>query len=120
MNENEMKELRESRALGALAGMTTVGVTVGAFFMREILEITQKIPLWELNFIGGALAVGMVMAAMGGGGLFGRWIGQWVIYPIRTGDDRTATRTMMFLVIVGLVLVTLIYGVISGIQILIQ
>ena len=93
--------LRECRALGKLAGMTTAGVAVGVYFMGEIFKVTAQTNLWELNIVAGFLVLGIFAFGVGGGGLIGRLVGQHIIYPIRTGNDASATRMMVWLMIGG-------------------
>ena len=116
MNESEIDRLRECRALGTLAGMTSAGVAFGAYFMGEIFDVTQQIPLFEIGIFGGALVIGMFLTFLGAGGLLGRWVGEKIIFPVRVGDDRTATRTMVILVGAGILLVIALSGILVLLQ----
>ena len=102
MDDTNRDRLRECRALGTLAGMTSGGVAFGAYFMGQIFEVTQSTPLMEVNILGGTLILAILAAALGGSGLFGRWVGQHIIYPVRVGDDGAATKMLVCLVVAGI------------------
>ena len=101
MGTSDGDRLSECRALGSLAGMTSAGVAFGAYFMGEIFKVTSQIKLFELNVVGGLLVLGIFAFGLGAGGFIGRWVGERVIYPIRTGNNGTATKTMSWLMIGG-------------------
>lgn len=102
MSTPDVDRLCEYRALGALAGITSAGVAFGAYFMGEIFKVTQQTGLFGINIVGGFLVLGIFASSIGAGGLVGRLIGEHIIYPIRTGNDTTAKKRMVGLIVVGL------------------
>ena len=108
--------LRECRAHGTLAGMASGGVAFGAYFMAQIFDITRQHDLFSLDIVGGFLVVSIFATAFGGGGLFGRWMGEKVIYPVRVGNDRSATKVMWGLAVAGILVPALVFGIIAFIQ----
>lgn len=102
MDDTNRDRLRECRALGTTAGMASGGVAFAAYFMGQIFEVTQSTPIMEVNLLGGALVLSILAAALGGSGLFGRWVGQHIIYSVRVGNDSAATVWLVSLVAGGL------------------
>ena len=102
VDNTKRDRLRECRALGTLAGMASGGVAFGAYFMAQLFDITKQSNLFVLDLIAGILVVSIFVAAFGGGGLFGRWAGEHIVYPVRVGNERPATRNMWLLVLAGL------------------
>ena len=101
MKPSDIDRLREYRALGTLAGMTSAGVAFGAYFMQEIFKVTNQTTLFELNLLGGVLVLGIFASALGGGGYIGRLVGEYIVYPIRAGNDAAATKRMTWLMVGG-------------------
>ena len=70
--------------------------------MEEIFKSTETVRLFGLNIIGGVLILGILACAIAAGGIVGRSVGEYIIYPIRTGNDATAIRTMRWLIVAGM------------------
>ena len=104
----DVDRLHECRALGALAGMTSAGVGFGAYFMNQLFKATEGVEFFVVDLIAGCLVVGMLGFFLGGSGLVGRWIGEHVVYPLRTGNNRAGTKWMYGLMLGGLALVSLV------------
>ncbi len=104
----DVDRLHKCRALGALAGMTSAGVGFGAYFMSQLFKVTEGVDWLVVDLVAGSLVVGMLGFFLGGSGLFGRWVGEHVVYPLRTGNNRAGTRWMYALMLGGLVLVSLV------------
>ena len=102
MEASDADRRGECRALGAVAGIAA-GVAFWAYFMEQIFKVTQKSQLFEIEIIGGALVLSILAFALGAGGFVGRLIGQYIIFPIRTGNDAGATKVMIWLMVGGLV-----------------
>ncbi len=120
MDGIEVDRLRECKALGTLAGMTSGGVAFAAYFMGEIFDVSREVALPEFDIIAGALVIGMLFTFLGLAGWLGREIGQRIIYPIRVGDDRAGTKGIILLVFGGVAIVSVPYGILVIIQLLAQ
>ena len=103
-----MDRLRECRAFGTLAGITTASIAFWGHFLAEIFRVTLQItspqiegfPL-EYNLVRGLLVLGVFVFALGAGGVAGRWAGEHIVYPVRTGNNATAMKTLTRLMIGG-------------------
>ena len=100
MRASKEDRLRECRVLGTMAGIAG-GVAFWMYFVGEIFDVTQRFKLLEIDIVAWALVVCILAPALGLGGLAGQWLGGQVIYPIRTGDDATATKRMWLLIVLG-------------------
>ena len=109
MGASDVDRLRECRAFGTLAGITTAGIAFWGYFVGEIYRVallmqqTQLRP-FEFYLVNGFLVLGIFAFALGAGGVAGRH----VIYPVRTGSNATATSTMTYLMIGGVVVAGLV------------
>ena len=69
--------------------------------------------VFVIDLVGSLLVVSIFAAAFGGGGLFGRWAGEHIIYPVRVGNNRPATRYMWSLVLAGLAVLGAFLAIVS-------
>ena len=108
MGASDVDRLRECRAFGTLAGITTAGIAFWGHFLAEIFRVTLQItspqiegfPL-EYNLVRGLLVLGVFVFALGAGGVAGRWAGEHIVYPVRTGNNATAMKMLTRLMIGG-------------------
>ena len=109
-----MDRLRECRAFGTLAGIATAGIAFWGHFLAQIyrvaLEITSPqiagFPV-EYNLVRVFLVLGVFAFALGAGGVAGRWAGEYIIYPVRTGNNATAMKMLTRLMIGGVAVAVL-------------
>ena len=109
MGASDVDRLRECRAFGTLAGMMSASVPFWSHFVAyslgEFFRATQQSRLTEFSFefslVRLFLILGIFAFALGVGGVAGRWAGEHIVYPVRTGNDATATKTLTRLMIGG-------------------
>ena len=116
MGASDVDRLRECRAFGTLAGMATAGIAFWGQFSLEIFRVTWQMTYatWQMSppeydllasleysLVRGFLVLGVFTFALGAGGVAGRWAGEHIIYPVRTGDNATAMKMLTRLMIVG-------------------
>ena len=116
METSDVDRLCEYRALGTLAGMTSAGVAFGAYFMAEIFKVTEQTSLLEINLLGGFFVIGIFTSSLGAGGFVGWLVGEYIIYQIRTSNDATATKRMVWLIVggLGLTIIALLAAILWG------
>ena len=93
MGTSDADRRGECRALGTVAGIAA-GIAFWAYFMEEIFKVAQQSNLVAIDIVGGTLVLSILAFSIGAGGCVGRWVGQHIIYPVRAGDDATATKWM--------------------------
>ena len=109
---DDEKLKNECRAQGVLAGAITIGVSVGSYAMKGYTDLDwSKTPFWAetlvlITYSGFALIIFSV------GGLLGWFVGNFGVYPIRTGDTSkgiiallVASALGLFIVVVGLIVI---------------
>lgn len=108
MGASDVDRLRECRAFGALAGITTAGIAFWGHFLAEIFRVTLQITSpqiegfsLEYNLVRGLLVLGVLVFALGAGGVAGRWAGEHIVYPVRTGNNANAMKMLTRLMIGG-------------------
>ena len=109
MGASDVDRLRECRAFGTLAGIATAGIAFWGQFSVEIFRVTWQMTSPEHNLltsleyslVRGFLVLGVFAFALGAGGVAGRWAGEHIIYPVRTGNNAAAMKVLTRLMIVG-------------------
>lgn len=121
MGASDVDRLRECRAFGTLAGMATAGILFWGQILAEIFRVAWQIQQtqlrpFELNLLGGFLTLGILTFALGAGGVAGRWVGEHVIYPVRTGDNAAAMKVLTRLMIggVGVAVIAAVAAALTG------
>ena len=122
MRASDVDRLRECRAFGTLAGMATAGIAFWGQFSVEIFRVIWQMTsaTWQMrspeydlltsleySLVRGFLVLGVFAFALGASGVAGRWAGEHIIYPVRTGDNATVMKMLTRLMIVGAVVAVL-------------